>query len=87
MVRSCLDGYSACIFAYGQTGSGKTFTMDGPEALPGGHFLGFLNAPQFFSRPEETFGMQVAMLLHYNGLSNAPGSIGTAAERMLCRRH
>ena len=23
MIRSCADGYNACIFAYGQTGSGE----------------------------------------------------------------
>jgi hypothetical protein len=23
LIRSCVDGYNACIFAYGQTGSGE----------------------------------------------------------------
>lgn len=35
LVRSCADGYNACIFAYGQTGSGKTYTMEGPADNPG----------------------------------------------------
>ncbi|CAL5228511.1 g11661 [Coccomyxa viridis] len=35
LIRSCADGYNACIFAYGQTGSGKTHTMQGPEDDPG----------------------------------------------------
>lgn len=35
LVRSCVDGYNACIFAYGQTGSGKTYTMEGPPDNPG----------------------------------------------------
>lgn len=35
LVRSCADGYNACIFAYGQTGSGKTYTMQGPSDMPG----------------------------------------------------
>ncbi|KAK9902101.1 hypothetical protein WJX75_004452 [Coccomyxa subellipsoidea] len=35
LIRSCVDGYNACIFAYGQTGSGKTHTMQGPPEDPG----------------------------------------------------
>jgi len=35
LVRSCADGYNACIFAYGQTGSGKTYTMQGLAEAPG----------------------------------------------------
>mmetsp|Transcript_9007 Transcript_9007/g.23194 ORF Transcript_9007/g.23194 Transcript_9007/m.23194 type:complete len:1067 (+) Transcript_9007:151-3351(+) len=29
VVKSCFDGYNACVFAYGQTGSGKSYTMMG----------------------------------------------------------
>lgn len=86
MVRSCLDGYSACIFAYGQTGSGKTFTMDGPEALPGEHSLRCLNAPQFcLNRKRAACKWPGCCFTTAHQMHRE--SFRTAAERMLCRRH
>jgi len=72
LVRSCADGYNACIFAYGQTGSGKTHTMEGPAEDPGISVRALQTLFEMIAEDEKHAGpgasrtIQVSMLEIYN---------------------
>ncbi|GBF90584.1 ATP binding microtubule motor protein [Raphidocelis subcapitata] len=67
LVRSCADGFNACIFAYGQTGSGKTHTMTGPPDAPGINTRALQELFRIAAEePDRRWSFSVAVLEIYN---------------------
>eukprot|EP00037_Helgoeca_nana_P023024 m.237563 g.237563 ORF g.237563 m.237563 type:complete len:448 (+) comp26215_c0_seq1:120-1463(+) len=70
VVKSCFDGYNACVFAYGQTGSGKSYTMMGygemgliPRICSG---IFDRAAKELIKEPDSSFVAEVGYLEIYN---------------------
>jgi hypothetical protein len=64
LVRTAMEGKSACVFAYGQTASGKTFTMLGTEqalgVIPRAINLAFDHAERSSGRGGTVYDFRVA---------------------------